>query len=163
MKRTPPSAKEKNLEDFTIKFTYNTNRIEGSTLTLTETADLLEKGIAPLRRPIADIKETEAHKKVFQEVLDFDKDLSMKTILSWHKRLFEGTKRDIAGKVRDHRVAITRSEFKPPDPKDLEILLREFFKWYNKNKNKLHPVELSALVHLKFVTIHPFTTTELCL
>jgi Fic family protein len=35
-------------------------------------------------------------------------------------------------------------------------MLVEFFQWYNKNKNKIHPVELAALAHLKFVTIHPF-------
>ena len=35
-------------------------------------------------------------------------------------------------------------------------MLREFFKWYSKNKVSLHPVELAALVHLKLVTIHPF-------
>jgi Fic family protein len=35
-------------------------------------------------------------------------------------------------------------------------MLRDFFGWYDKNKARLHPVELAALVHLKFVTIHPF-------
>ncbi len=45
----------------------------------------------------------------------------------------------------------------PPMPLELDFLLKEFFDWYNENKNKLHPVELAALVHLKFVTIHPFT------
>jgi len=45
----------------------------------------------------------------------------------------------------------------PPFPSEIYPLLREFFRWYYKNKKKLHPVELAALVHLKFVTIHPFT------
>ncbi|MBU3958163.1 MAG: Fic family protein, partial [Nanoarchaeota archaeon] len=36
-------------------------------------------------------------------------------------------------------------------------LLEEFFGWYNKNKGRLHSVELAALAHLKFVTIHPFS------
>ena len=35
-------------------------------------------------------------------------------------------------------------------------MLTEFFQWYNRNKNKMHPVELAAIAHLKFVTIHPF-------
>ena len=62
-KKIPSSAKEK--EIFSIKFTYNTQRIEGSTLTLRETANLLERGITPRAKPIRDIKEAEAHKKVF--------------------------------------------------------------------------------------------------
>jgi Fic family protein len=77
--------------------------------------------------------------------------------LYWHKKLFESTKSDIAGKVRQHQVAIAGSKFMPPFPAEIYPLLREFFRWYNKNKNKLHPVELAALVHFNFVTIHPFT------
>jgi len=40
---------------------------------------------------------------------------------------------------------------------EMQFLLKEFFDWYNKNKKKMHPVELAALVHLKFVTVHPFS------
>ena len=152
----PKEAKEKELESFMVRFTYDTNRIEGSTLTLRETSNLLEKGITPKEKSLDDVKETEAHKKVFYEMLAYDKDLSLQIVLYWHKILFENTKPDIAGKVRSHQVAISGSKFMPPFPAEVEILLREFFKWYQKNKHKVHPVELAALVHLKFVTIHPF-------
>lgn len=155
-RKIPFSAKEKEMQTFVTKFTYNTNRIEGSRLTLRETADLLEKGISP-QKPIADIKETEAHKKVFYEMLSYKKDLSMQIVLYWHKKLFENTKSDIAGKIRTYQVEISGSKFIPPMPAELDFLLKEFFGWYNKNKDKLHPVELSALVHLKFVRIHPFS------
>lgn len=153
----PDSAKEKELESFMIKFTYNTQRIEGSTLTLKETANLLEKGITPPEKSIRDVKEAEAHKKVFYNMLNYKKDLSLQICLFWNKLLLEETKSDIAGKIRNHQVAIARSRFIPPMPSELDFLLKEFFDWYNQNKNKLHPVELAALVHLKFVTIHPFS------
>ena len=65
----PLSAKEKEVESFVIKFTYNTQRIEGSKLTLKDTANLLERGITPKEKPINDIKEAEASKKVFYEML----------------------------------------------------------------------------------------------
>lgn len=155
-KQTPISAKEKEIENFAIKFTYNTQKIEGSKLTLRETANLLEKGISP-KRPIRDIKEAELHKKIFNEMLKFEKDLSHQIILYWHKKLFSETKEDIAGKIRNHQVAISGSKFIPPSALELYFLLKDFFDWYNGNKNKLHPVELSALVHLKFVTMHPFS------
>ncbi len=156
-KRTPKSAKEKQIETFMIRFTYDTNRIEGSTLTLRETANLLEKGIAPKEKPIQDIKETEAHKIVFYSMLNYKKDLSLQVVLYWHRELFKQTKQDIAGKIRKHQVAISGSKFVPAFPAEINPLLREFFSWYTKNKNKTHPVELAALVHLKFVTIHPFS------
>ncbi len=154
-KKIPSSAKEK--EIFSIKFTYNTQRIEGSTLTLRETANLLERGITPRAKPIRDIKEAEAHKKVFYETIYYKKDLSLQIVLYWHKRLFEQTTPEIAGKLRQHQVAISGSKFLPPSAVEVYLLLEEFFKWYQHNKGKIHPVELAALVHLKFVTIHPFS------
>jgi len=156
-KLMPSSAKEKEVETFMIKFTYDTQRIEGSKLTLKDTANLLERGITPKEKPIRDIKEAEAHKKVFYEMLKHEKDLSLQIVLYWHKKLFGETKEDIAGKIRNHQVAISRSKFMPPMPSELNFLLKEFFDWYNQNKSKISPVELAALVHLKFVTIHPFS------
>jgi Fic family protein len=153
----PESAKEKFKENFAVKFTYNTQRIEGSTLTLKETANLLEHGITPSSKSIRDVKEAEAHKKAFFEMINYDKELTLGLVLKWHKTLLENTKQDIAGKIRNHNVAISMSKFKPPMFIELEGLLNEFFDWYKKEKNKIHPVELAALVHLKFVTIHPFT------
>ncbi|MCX6667941.1 MAG: Fic family protein [Euryarchaeota archaeon] len=155
-KSIPKSVEKKELENFAIRFTYNTNKIEGSTLTLRETALLLEKGITPTRRPIEDVKETEKHQKVFYEMLSYNKEIALSTILQWHKELFEETKKDEAGKIRSHPVEISGSKYKPPYPIELDLLLAEFFDWYKKNRNKLHPVYLAALVHLKFVTIHPF-------
>ena len=67
--KMPKSIKDKELETFAVKFTYTTNKIEGSTLTHRETALLLEKGITPARRPIEDVKETMRHRKVFYEML----------------------------------------------------------------------------------------------
>ena len=156
MKSMPESLKEKYMETFAIKFTYDTQRIEGSKLTLKETADLLERGITPKAKPLSDSKEAEAHKKVFSLVLEYEKDLSLQVVLYWHKNLFEGTKPDIAGKIREHQVAISGSRFMPPFPAEIYPMIVEFFRWYSDSKSKIHPVELSALVHLKFVTIHPF-------
>jgi len=155
-KRIPSSAKEKELENFAIKFTYDTNRIEGSTLTFRETSLLLEKGITPNAKPMRDVKEAEAHRKVFYEVFNFKKELSLDVILYFHKKLFDDTKKDIAGKIRQHQVTIAGSKFMPPFPAEIYPLLMDFFKWYHKSKDKIHPVELAALVHLKLVTIHPF-------
>ena len=156
-KRTlPPSAIQKRDRQFSVKFTYDTNRIEGSKLTYRETADLLEKGLSPSQKPIEDIKEAEAHDRVFHGALRHKKDLSMQVILMWHKNLFKETKSDIAGRIRTHQVAISGCRFLPPSPVEVQPLLREFFRWYDRNKGSMHPVELAAGVHLRFVTIHPF-------
>jgi Fic family protein len=152
----PPSLREKKREQFAIEFTYNTDRIEGSTLTRRETADLLEKGITPSRRPVEDVKEAEEHREVFYDMLAYDDDLSLQTARDWHRRLFRETKEDIAGDIREHPVGISGSTYEPPGPEELDGLLYEFFAWYQENNETMHPVHLAALVHLKFVTIHPF-------
>ncbi|MEK6920268.1 MAG: Fic family protein [Nanoarchaeota archaeon] len=153
----PMTAKEKYFENFMIKFTYDSNKIEGSTLTLRDTANLLKEGITPANKPIKDIKETESHKKLFYIMLDSNKDLSLNTALFWHKILLEAIDAEIAGKIRKHQVAIAGTDVELPFPAEVPVLLEEFFNWYNKEKKKLHPVELAALVHLRFVSIHPFT------
>lgn len=147
---------EKELGIFAIKFTYDTQRIEGSTLSLRETADLLERGIAPKNKPMRDVKEAEAHRDLFYEILKPTKEISLQVILEWHWKLFHSTKSDIAGKIRKHQVAISGSKFLPPPPVEVYPMLADFFRWYNKNHTKLHGVELAAHAHMKFVSIHPF-------
>lgn len=154
--KMPKSILEKQVRDFSIKFTYDTNRIEGSTLTYRETADLLERGLTPRAKPVRDIKEAESHEKVFFDILDYKKELTLNATLHWHQKLFASTKPDMAGQVRSYQVAISGTKFMPPTPVEVPVLLDEFYRWYASKKDKLHPVELAALVHLKFVTIHPF-------
>jgi Fic family protein len=155
-KATPGSAHEKGLREFSVRFTYDTQRIEGSTLTLRETARLLEERISPGEKPISEVLEAESHHKVFLEMLRTKGDLSPRLVLDWHWKLFKDTKADIAGKVRRHGVRIAGSRFVPPSPVELQALLTEFFAWYRKVAPTLNPVALAALVHLKFVSMHPF-------
>ena len=157
MRSKPRSLIEKEMEQFCIIFTYNTQRIEGSTLTLRDTAMLLEEGRTPTNKPVADVREAEAHRDLFFEMLRLKSDLTLSVVCEWHKRLFVGTKPDIGGKIRKSEVQIAGSKYKPPRAEALGYLLTSFFKWYGgKQSKKLNPVERAALVHLKFVSIHPF-------
>jgi Fic family protein len=155
-KKMPKSIQEKELETFAVEFTYTTNKIEGSTLTHLETALLLDKGITPANKPIEDIKEAEQHREVFYDMIKYDKNINISTLIHWHKKLFQFTKKDKAGKIRTYPVRMRGSKHLPPDPFELDLLIRKFFNWYTKNKNKMHPVHLAALVHFRFVSIHPF-------
>ncbi|MCH8067117.1 MAG: Fic family protein [Nanoarchaeota archaeon] len=152
-KHYPESVKKEILLDFSIEFTYNTNAIEGSTITLEETKDIIKRKIAP-NKPLRDIQETINHSKVFFRVLNEKNEMSLKKILQWHKEVFFETKPDISGKIRDYLVRV--GSYRAPDWQDLDQLLKEFFKWYNKNKKILNPVELAARAHYKFEMIHPF-------
>ena len=152
-KKFPESIKKEILIDLSISFTYNTNAIEGSTITLGETEDIIKRKIAP-NRPLRDVQETINHSKTFFKVINEKSELSSKLLLEWHKEVFSDTKPDIAGKYRDYLVRV--GDYKAPDWQDIGKLMKEFFIWYNKNQEIMHPVELAARAHYKFEKIHPF-------
>ena len=155
-KRIPRLSFDKNLNNFLIKYTYNTNAIEGSTLTLRETSLILKDKIAPQGKGLKEIKEAENHAEAFEFMYGYKGELGKKFILKLHKILMTGVKDEFAGKIRDFNVSIGGTLFKPPAFEALSYELKNFFRWYEKTKNKLHAFESAALVHLKFVTIHPF-------
>jgi Fic family protein len=150
-KRVPAYAKEKELKEIAIAFTYNTNAIEGSTITLEETREIIEDKLAP-NKPLRDIKETEDHSNVFLSMLNQKEKISEKLILEWHKNLFGASKSEIAGKYREYLVRV--GDYLASDWQDIPKLMKEFFKVFE--ESGINPVELSARVHYRFEKIHPF-------
>ena len=86
-KRLPKSVQEKEKEEISIVFTYNSNAIEGSTITLYEVREIIQDKIAP-NKSIRDIKETEMHNKVFLEMLNRKERINNELLLRWHKEIF---------------------------------------------------------------------------
>ncbi len=152
-RRIPESIKEKQKEEISIAFTYNTNAIEGSTITLEEVREIIHDKIAP-NKPLRDIKETEFHNKAFLNMLDNKEKIDNKLILKWHKEIFGQTKPEIAGKYRDYLVRV--GSYIAPDWQEVYLLMNQLIEFINKNKTKLNPVELSGRVHFKFESVHPF-------
>ena len=150
-KKIPDSVKEKELEEIAIAFTYNTNAIEGSTITLEEVREIIEDKISP-NKPIRDVKEAEYHAKVFLEMIKKKEKMSNKLLLTWHKQIFGETKQDIAGKYRDYLVRV--GNHRAPDWQEVIKLMNQLIKFIN--ESKINPVELSAISHYRFEKIHPF-------
>lgn len=155
-KKIPKSLIEEQLNEFSIVFTYHTNRIEGSALSLQDTFDLIQRGLTPAKKPQSDTIETQMHRRVFLDVIRDKKPLTLCTVLNWHKEIFEKSKPEHAGMLRNHNVMVTNSKSSFPLPDEVPQQIKEFFKWYHKEKSKINPVELASLAHLKFVSIHPF-------
>lgn len=152
-KKLPESVKRLRLIEFSIDLTYNSNAIEGSTITKEETKDIIVRKIAPTK-PLADVQETIHHSNVFFEILQERKNLSETLVMEWHKKLFEETKGDIAGVYREYLVRV--GNYRAPDWQDVPTLMRTLFKFYNKDKKTMHPVECAAVMHYEFEKIHPF-------
>jgi len=151
-KKYPKTVQEKELEEIAIAFTYNTNAIEGSTITLEETRGIIHDKVAP-QKPLYDVKETEVHAAVFLEMLSSKGKISTGLLLQWHKQIFGETKGDIAGKFRKYHVRV--GDYRAPDWQDVEKMMKQFIRFLQKNEIK-NPVELTARTHYRFEKIHPF-------
>lgn len=161
IKNIPQSIRLKNFESFGIVFTYNTQRIEGSTLTKTDTRDLLTFGVTPAKKSHIDTIETNKHYDLFMRLATSEKrpKLTKKIIQQWHREIFDQTKIGEAGNLRSYRVGVTTNE-KVEFATVVEIpkKLTELFRWlnsYDEDKQK-NVVEFACMAHYKFVSIHPF-------
>ena len=151
-KELPESAKKKELEEISINFTYNTNAIEGSTITEHEAREIITHGLS-VNKPLRDVKETEAHSNVFLGILKKKEKITNKLLLQWHQEIFGETKSDISGEFRHYNVRV--GPYIAPDWQKVKKLMDEFIVYINKNK-KVNPVELAARAHYKFESVHPF-------
>jgi Fic family protein len=152
----PRIALEKRERDFTIKFTYNTNAIEGNTISLLETAAMLGKKVTPKGKNLREIYEIFNTEKALNFLNSYKGDLSKRIILRLHKIMMTNIDDEEAGKIRTYPVGIEGANWTPPSEKEVEGKFEEFLQWYSKNKRKLHPIELAAIAHLKFIEVHPF-------
>ncbi len=154
------SVQAQNLEEvFDIEYTYDSNRIEGNTMTLSETALVLQKGITVDGRSLREHLETINHK----DALDYIKELvkgniefTEQVLLRIHMYILQGINRIEAGFYRRAQVFITGSRHVPPNYMKISAKMEEYFQFYQENKDKLHSVILSSEMHERLVDIHPF-------
>lgn len=145
-------------EVFCSLFTYDSTGIEGNTLTLSETSHLLFEGIVPREKSLREIYEVINHKKAFDYMLNYDKDVIKEFILQIYNLVIANTLRpefvSQIGKYRTVQVFIGRSI--PPRPQEVPKKMASLLRWYSTNKNKLHPLVLASYFHTEFEKIHPF-------
>lgn len=147
----PSSAKEQALQELAIAFTYNTNAIEGSTITLEETRALFIDQISP-NKPLKDVRETETHRKVFFEMLKTQEPLSNELLLKWHEEIFKETKPDLAGKIRTWPVRV--GPHLAPDWLEIGKQMDQLIAFIN--ESTMNPVDIAVRAHYIFEKIHPF-------
>jgi Fic family protein len=146
-------------EAIAIEYTYESNRIEGNTLTLQETQLVIEKGLTISGKPLKEHLEAINHKKSIDFISDLvkeNKPLNEWNLLQIHSIILKSIDQKNAGIYRKVPVLISGNMHTPPQPYLLTKLKEDYFLFYDENKNSLHPVILSAEMHEKLVTIHPF-------
>ncbi len=140
-----------------MRFTYNTNAIEGNPLTLRQTALILSDNIAPQGAKTDDVVEVMNGKDAWEFVKGYSGTLDEKFLQKVQFEVTKNTKCRIQGKYRDSEVRIGGSEWKPPLAKEVPVLMKKIVKEYKGLKRNLHPIELATWTHNKLVQVHPFT------
>lgn len=143
--------------DFLVRFTYNTNAIEGNPLSLRQTALILTDNITPQGVKTDDVVEVMNGKDAWEFVQGYKGQLNERFLQRVQYEVTKNTKCRLQGKYRDSEVRIGGSDWKPPEAKEVPLQISKLFREYAKYKRKLHPVELAAWLHNLFVQVHPFT------
>jgi Fic family protein/DNA-binding XRE family transcriptional regulator len=142
-----------------LEYTFESNRIEGNTLTLRETDLVINEGLTisgkSMREHLEAINHVEAIAYI-KQLMERNFPLNERELLSVHNLILRGIIPKDAGRYRRVQVMIKGSSHMPPQPFIVAKEMEDYFIWYEENKSKMHPVVLAAEMHERLVTIHPF-------
>ncbi|WP_026477585.1 Fic family protein [Alkaliphilus transvaalensis] len=157
-KRPLPTYTVKSIrENLLLEWTYNSNAIEGNTLTLQETKVVLE-GITIGGKTLREHLEVINHKEAIlyvEEIVNSEK-LNEWQIKNIHRLVLKGISDEYAGVYRNQNVIISGAQHTPPDFMVVPDEMKALIYWYENEAQKLHPVERAAQLHGIFVGVHPF-------
>lgn len=146
-------------EYFFTSYTYESNRIEGNTLTLQETHLVINEGITIGGKSMREHLELVNHKEAIELILDIVRNktpFNAFRLKQIHQLILKGVDDRNAGVYRNLPVRISGSSLIPPEPYLIEKMMEDYFIFYETQKDILHPVVLAAEMHERLVTIHPF-------
>lgn len=157
----PAASVSKLKEQFSIEMTYNSNAIEGNKLTLKETFLVISEGITIKGKSLKDHLEAKDHYEALNylyNLVEHNKKHTFSEVLirNLQRLIVKETDLQVRGTYRNSNVIITGSKHTPPEACEVPMLMHKLADWVRGNKNKLHPIELAAILHHKLVYIHPF-------
>lgn len=141
------------------EFIYESNAIEGNTLTLAETELVLRKGITVSGKSLKDHLEATNHLKAFRflkELVEAREAFSERVLLELHSLILRGIDDEWAGRYRNVPVRIAGSRHVPPNPVMVPDLMSDAFQWHAVAAGRDHPVAVASDLHLRISQIHPF-------
>jgi Fic family protein/DNA-binding XRE family transcriptional regulator len=142
-----------------LEYTFESNRIEGNTMTLRETDLVINEGLTISGKSMREHLEAINHQEAIayiKELMNKNTSLIEREVLSIHNLILRGIHPEDAGRYRKVQVMIKGSAHMPPQPFLVAKEMEDYFIWYETNKKKLHPIVLAAEMHERLVTIHPF-------
>lgn len=156
----PATAIARLREQLKIEWTYNSNAIEGNTLTLRETQLILQHGVTIGGKSLREHFEVINHGGAIdyvEHLADRDTPVTGTDIRQIHQLVLAKIDDEHAGRYRDVAVRIAGARHVPPESWDVAARMNEFVRWLSSRAARsLHPIERAAQAHHIFVAIHPF-------
>ena len=154
----PPETLKSLREYYRVGLTYTSNALEGNSLTESETKVVIEDGLTIEGKPLRDHYEAVGHAKAYDYIYQITEkgSLEEEDVLVLHRLFYQQIDAEKAGKYRDVKVYISGSRYAVSAVSKIPAEMQKLVKWYNNNEKKLHPIELAATLHQRFVFIHPF-------
>lgn len=155
----PPTLVARLKEQMAIEYTYNSNAIEGNTLTLRETQLVIEEAITIGGKSLSECLEARNHPEAIsfvESLVDARGKMTEDNVLHVHKLVMANVAED-AGRYRTAAVRITGANFMPPPSREVRPRMNRLLEWLKENPDELRPIELAAVFHHRFVQVHPFT------
>lgn len=153
-----PASQERIMEDFMMRFTYNSNAIEGSTLTEQDTYIVLKDDITISGKPLRYHLDAIGHRDAFllvQELAANGTALTEDVVKRIHTHVLMRSTED-AGQYRSVDVYITGTDVILPSAQQVAAAMQRLMKRYNEEMRNWHAVQRAAVFHLFFESIHPF-------
>ncbi|MDR1021952.1 MAG: Fic family protein [Prevotellaceae bacterium] len=143
-----------------MEYTFESNRIEGNTLTLQETALVVSEGVTIGGKSMREHLEAINHAQAIEfikEIASADIDITERTVKEIHALILHGINREQAGRYRSVPVMIVGSRHMPPQPYLIAPQMEQFIRDYSSLQSSgAHPVLVAAFLHDELVKIHPF-------
>ncbi|MCL1862328.1 MAG: Fic family protein [Defluviitaleaceae bacterium] len=145
-------------EYYRIGLTWTSNAIEGNSLTEMETKILLEDGLTVGGKPLRDTFEALGHSAAFDYMFSLleCRQIVTEDVITFHNLFFKNIDESSAGVWRKINIIVTGSDYEFPAHDKLEGLMEGLEHWIKTERDSMHPVVFAAILHLKFVTIHPY-------
>ncbi len=154
IKKIPKNSLRDLWDRFTANFTYESNALEGNSLTLKDVAIVMFENASIKGKDLREIFETRNSRKVVELIINNKLDVSHKDIIKMHKLLVKDL--DIQVGYKKIPNIILGRQIETTLPEKVYDEMTNLINWYNENKNTMHPIKIASIFHGKFEHIHPF-------
>lgn len=155
--KLPKETYQSIVDDFDLRFTHESTKIEGNTLSIAEVKTLLVDKISIGGKDLRELYEVTNNQKAYKLIksrLEEGAELDEELIKDIHQVVMENIIE--GGLYRSYNVRITGASFTPPDWTEVRTAMKWFMADFEAKKSDLNSIELASYVHAEFVRIHPF-------